>query len=66
MPTLAVEVGWSESLPQLHNDMNLLLVGSGTTRVVIVIKCPKISSRVNEGRDWNSRQKVISSKVLEN
>jgi hypothetical protein len=43
MPTVAIEVGWSESLPHVHNDMDLLLAGSRATRVVILIK-------------WNKRQ----------
>ncbi|KAJ5799613.1 uncharacterized protein N7518_001681 [Penicillium psychrosexuale] len=39
LPTLVVEVGWSEGYPDLLDDMNKLLVGgNGDIRAVIIIK----------------------------
>ncbi|KAJ5380901.1 uncharacterized protein N7496_003329, partial [Penicillium cataractarum] len=39
LPTLVVDICWSESYPALHNDMNRLLVGSNSDiRIVIIIK----------------------------
>lgn len=37
LPTIAVESGWSESLPLLHDDMNLLLVGGRPDIKAVVI-----------------------------
>jgi hypothetical protein len=38
LPTIAVEVGWSESAPNLQKDMELLLRGGGgAIKVVIVL-----------------------------
>ncbi|KAL2001959.1 hypothetical protein VTN02DRAFT_937 [Thermoascus thermophilus] len=43
LPTLVVESGWSESKEQLHDDMNLLLVGgNGAVKVVILVTWTKL------------------------
>lgn len=48
LPTLAVECGWSEAKERLYNDMNLLLVGgSGSVSVVIIVKWTKLQARVS-------------------
>lgn len=39
MPSIIMESGWSESMTQLHNDMNLWLVGgNGQVRLVFILK----------------------------
>ncbi|KAJ5922752.1 hypothetical protein N7516_010455 [Penicillium verrucosum] len=44
LPTVAVECGWSESMPRLHNDLNILMVGgNGDIKVVIIIKWSKLT-----------------------
>ena len=43
-PTVVVEAGWSESVPKLHKDMRLWLVGgAGSVQVVLLFKWTKIS-----------------------
>jgi hypothetical protein len=69
MPTVAVEVGWSESQPQLYNDINLLLVGSGSIRVVILVKWSMLQGGRVSGvaevfmRDRNGVPKLVQSEV---
>ncbi|KAJ5859928.1 hypothetical protein N7534_005205 [Penicillium rubens] len=39
LPTVAVESGWSDPMPRLQDDLNMLLVGGdGSIKVVIIIK----------------------------
>lgn len=46
MPTLAIESGWTESLDDLQDGMNLLLLGSDCAiRVVIMLQWTKLSNR---------------------
>lgn len=44
LPTVAVESGWSETTPQLHNDLNVLLVGgNGDIKVVVIVKWSRLA-----------------------
>ena len=44
IPTVVVEAGWSESVPKLHQDMNLWLKGgSGFVQVVLLFKWAEIT-----------------------
>ena len=44
IPTVVVEAGWSESIPKLHQDMNLWLRGgAGFVQVVLLFKWTKIT-----------------------
>lgn len=45
-PTLVMETGWSESLTRLRADMNLWLVGSSDTNVVIILKWRRVANTV--------------------
>lgn len=42
--TLAIESGWSETLPLLHDDMNMLLIGgNGEIKIVIILNWRRLS-----------------------
>ncbi|KAJ5186482.1 hypothetical protein N7449_011246 [Penicillium cf. viridicatum] len=44
LPTVAVESGWSETMPRLQNGLNILLVGGdGSIKVVIIIKWSRLT-----------------------
>ena len=46
IPTVVVEAGWSESVPKLHQDMNLWLKGGvGLVQVVLLLKWTEISGK---------------------
>ena len=43
LPSIVTESGWSESLPRLHDDMNLWLVGgNGSVKATLILKWHKI------------------------
>jgi hypothetical protein len=45
LPTLVVESGWSESLPELYHDRDLWLTGgAGSVQVVMILKWSKSSA----------------------
>jgi hypothetical protein len=70
MPTVAVESGWSESNTRLYNDMNLLLVGNGSVRVVIIVKWGKLQGNRVSGtvelfmRDRNGVPRLEQSETV--
>jgi hypothetical protein len=50
MPTIIVESGWTESLPQLHRDMSLWLKGgAGTVRMVLLFKWTELTNKRVKG-----------------
>jgi aryl carrier-like protein len=70
LPTLVAGSGWSESKEQLHNDMNLLLVGgNGSVKIVIIIKWTKLQGGRVSGtvelfmRDRNGMPRLEQSEV---
>jgi hypothetical protein len=70
MPTVVVESGWSESDTRLYNDMNLLLVGNGSLRVVIIVKWRKLQGNRVSGtvelflRDRNGIPRLEQSETV--
>lgn len=58
LPTIVIESGWSESLTQLHDDMNLLLIGGhGAINIVILVKWYKNGANVSGVTELYSRDK---------
>ncbi|GAM40973.1 hypothetical protein TCE0_041r13735 [Talaromyces pinophilus] len=45
-PTFVIETGWSESLARLRDDMNLWLVGSSETNIVIILKWRRVANTI--------------------
>jgi hypothetical protein len=45
LPSVVIESGWSESMPRLHDDVNLWLVGGGgKVRAVIILRWQRVSN----------------------
>ncbi|KAF7114477.1 hypothetical protein CNMCM5793_008781 [Aspergillus hiratsukae] len=70
LPTLAVECGWSEVKERFYNDMDLLLVGgSGSTNVVIIVIWTRLGARVSGTvelfmRDQNGIPRLDQSETI--